>query len=197
MTGRGALWMQGRRWLSAVGIVSCLFASACAHRPVNKVDRDPPTPFRLGVNDVVEVSVYRDPDLTRTVPVRPDGRISLPIVGEVAAAGRTPEEVRQEVVSRLNQYVKDPTVVSFIVHDVRSTRFFVIGEVMRPGAYPLQGETTVLHALALAGGAGEFSARDVATIIRANTGERIVVSIDDPKTAGMLMLRPGDTVVVR
>jgi polysaccharide export outer membrane protein len=178
-------------------LVACLTTLACAHGGQQRIEREKPGPFRLGIDDVVEVSVYKDPDLTRTVPVRPDGRISLPIVGEVVAAGRTPEEVRAEVVSKLNQYVKDPTVVTFIVHEVRSARFFVIGEVMRPGAYPLRGDMNVLQAIALAGGAGEFSSRDRATIVRAATGERIVLSIDDAKEAGTILLYSGDTVVVR
>jgi polysaccharide export outer membrane protein len=151
----------------------------------------------MGVDDVIEVSVYKDPDLTRTVPVRPDGKISLPIVGEVVASGRTPEEIRTEVIDRLHQYVKDPTVVSVIVREVHSARFYVIGEVMKPGVYPLHDDTTALQAVAVAGGAGEFSARDRATVIRAAGGGRVVVDLDDPQSAAALVLRSGDTVMVR
>jgi len=192
LSGRGL-----RKWWGLAMMASCLASAGCAHHETFKGQKEAPSPFRMGIDDVIEVSVYRDPDLTRTVPIRPDGKISLPIVGEMVAAGRTPEEVRAEVVERLHQYVKDPTVISLIVREVHSSRFYVIGEVMKPGVYPLHDATTVLHAIAAAGGAGEFSARDRATVIRATTGQRIVVDLDDPDSAGAFVLKAGDTVVVR
>lgn len=159
--------------------------------------RDPPQPFRLGREDVVEISVFRDPDLSRTIPVRPDGMISLPIVGDVVAAGRTPEEVRTEIVQRLRDYVKDPTVVTFIVREVNSARVYVMGEVVRPGAYPLRSDVGVLQALALAGGLGEFSARRHVTVVRASDGKRVKLSLKDVyEGRDGIQLNPGDTLVV-
>lgn len=171
--------------------------AACAHAPPAPTADDAPTTFLLGRNDVVEVSVYRDSDLTRTVPVRPDGRISLPVVGEIVAAGRTPAQLREEIAQKLGPWVKDPTVVSVIVREVRSARFFVVGEVARPGAYPVAGEVSALQAVALAGGLGEFSDRDLVTVIRGTNGKRITVALDDlEQGAAILPVRAGDTVVV-
>lgn len=188
MTVRGVRTLVVCGWLAA---------AACAHGPkVDEEDRQP-VPFRLGREDVVEVSVYRDPDLSRTVPVRPDGMISLPIVGDIEAAGRTPEEVRAEIVEKLRDYVKDPTVVTFIVREVNSARFYVVGEVGRPGAYPLRGEVTVLQALALAGGLGEFSARRHVMLVRQETGDRLKLSLSEVWSGkGGPLLRAGDTLVV-
>lgn len=182
---------------SAAAICAAILAGGCAHGRSDLPDARAETPFRLGREDVVEIAVYRDAELSRVVPVRPDGRITLPIVGEVVAAGRTPEEVRAEIVEKLQGYVQNPTVVSLIVREVNSARFYVVGEVVRPGAFPLRGETNVLQALALAGGLGEFSARRDVTLVRAVDGRRYVVSLG--RLWGgqdTVVLAPGDTLVV-
>ena len=172
-------------------------ASACTHTQPAPQPEEAPTTFLLGRDDVVEVSVSRDADLTRTVPVRPDGRISLPVVGEIQAAGRTPADLRDEIAEKLGPWVQDPTVVSVIVREVRSARFFVVGEVARPGAYPVAGEVSALQAVALAGGLGEFSDRDYVTVIRGHDGKQITVAIDDlERGAAVLPVRAGDTLVV-
>lgn len=181
------------RW----GLVAGLCLSACATAPAPVRDGPRAEPFRLGPEDVVEITVYRDPELTRTVPIRPDGRISLPIVGELDAAGKRPEELRLEIVERLGAYVKDPTIVSVVVREVRSARFFVVGEVTRPGAFPLAAPVSVLQALALAGGLGEFSRRSVVTVVRSGSDERVSVTLDDLWAGrSVVLMRPGDTLVV-
>ncbi len=180
---------------------STLFLCAawgCAHAPTALRPDDAPPAFRLGREDVVEVSVYRDPELTRTVPIRPDGRISLPLVGEIDADGLTPDELRTTVVERLGAFVQSPAVVSVIVREVNSARFFVVGEVGRPGSYPLRGRVSLLQALALAGGFGEFSARDEVAVVRGPGAKRITLDWDElTASPGLLWLHPGDTVVVR
>jgi polysaccharide export outer membrane protein len=177
--------------------LACGLAGACASvepRP----DEEVAPPFRLGREDVIELSVYRDPELSRTVPVRPDGKISLPLVGELEAAGRTPEEVRLDVASRLRAYVQEPAIVSVIVREVNSARFFVVGEVGRPGAYPLRGEVGVLQGLALAGGPGEFSSRKTIVLVRAASGRVTTLELSDLESGRVRpQLHPGDTVVVR
>jgi len=174
-----------------------VLAAACAHaRPPPSADDTPPASFVLGPDDVVEISVFREPDLTRTVTVRPDGQVSLPIAGEMQAAGRTPEDLRREVLVRLKDYVQDPTVVSVVVHEVRSARFYAVGEVVRPGDYPLRAGMTLLQGLALAGGPGEFSARTDVTVVRAG-GKRLVVDLSSLlEGRGRVLLGPGDTLVV-
>lgn len=154
-------------------------------------------PFRLGREDVIEVAVYRDPELTRVVAVRPDGRISLPIVGELEAAGRTPDELRALVVERLGPWVKSPAVVSLIVREVNSARFFVVGEVARPGAYPLRSPLGPLEALSLAGGLGEFSSRRELWLLRADGARHRLRLADLERRRAAPVLQPGDTLVVR
>lgn len=186
--------MFGQRCLTWAVV---FLAGGCAQlSPLPDADEGP-THFRLGRDDIVEVSVYRDADLTRTVPVRPDGRISLPVVGEVEAAGRTPVELRDEIAKKLVPWVQDPTVVTVIVREVRSARFFVVGEVTRPGAYPIAGEVSALQAVALAGGLGEFSDRTRVTVIRGTSGQQFTVALGDlERGAAMLPVRAGDTVIV-
>lgn len=187
--------MFGQRCFAWVAVV--VVAGGCARlSPLPEFD-DAPTHFLLGRDDVVEVSVYRDSDLTRTVPVRPDGRISLPVVGEVEAAGKTPVQLRDEIAQKLVPWVQDPTVVTVIVREVRSARFFVVGEVTRPGAYPVAGEVSALQAVAMAGGLGEFSDRNHVTVIRGSNGERFTVALGDlERGAAALPVRAGDTVIV-
>jgi polysaccharide export outer membrane protein len=183
---------------AGIGVWVAVWAGACAHAPGQAADDRPPPPFRLGREDVIELSVYRDPELSRTVPVRPDGLISLPLVGEVPAAGRTPDEVRRDVAERLRAFVQEPAIVSVIVREVNSARFYVVGEVGRPGAYPLRGEVTVLQGLALAGGPGEFSSRREVVLVRGATGRSATLSLEALESGQVrTMLHPGDTVVVR
>ena len=187
-----------RREIRAVGVaMSLLTGAACAHAAA-VTDETAPPPFRLGREDVVEVSVYRDPELTRTVPVRPDGLISLPIVGELPAAGRTPDELRSDVVQRLGAYVQSPAVVSLIVREVNSARFFVVGEVTRPGAYPLRSALGPLEALAMAGGLGDYSGRKELLLLRAGGTVRHSLRLADLEAGrSRVALHPGDTLVVR
>ncbi len=132
------------------------------------------------------------------MPVRPDGRISLPIVGEITAAGLTPDELRARIVERLRAYIQDPRVVSVIVRQVNSSRFYVVGEVQKPGVYPLATQVDVLQAIATAGGLGEFSARDDVTLLRADSGKRYTLALKDLESGhDRVDLEPGDTVVVR
>lgn len=189
---------QSRSWRGACawGGLLLLGITGCAHTSGAHA-YEPMGPYRLGADDLVEVSVYKNPDLTRTMPVRPDGHISLPLVGDVEVAGLTTEEARKKIAGRFQQWVTNPMDVAVIVHEVHSAAIYVTGEVMKPGVFPIHGDTTVLQAIALAGGFDEFSKRDSATVVRLSTGTRTEVSITDPTDAGTLVLRPGDTVVVR
>ncbi|HUB08679.1 MAG TPA: polysaccharide biosynthesis/export family protein, partial [Myxococcales bacterium] len=121
--------------------------------------------YRIGVDDVVEVAVFRDHDLSRTLPVRPDGRISLPLLGDVQAAGLTTTDLEKEVAARLAPFVDKPAV-AVIVREINSQRFFVVGQVAHPGVFPLRGRVTVLQALAQAGGLGEFADENGIVLLR-------------------------------
>lgn len=173
-----------------------LWGTSCAHGGPVPLE-EPAGPYAIGREDVLDVAVWRDPDLSRTVPVRPDGHISLPLVGELEVAGKTPEQVAALVREGLAPYVSDPRV-SVIVREVNAPRFFVIGEVARPGGYPLRNRTTVLQALSVAGGPNEFASRGGIVVVRGGK-QRIAVDysdlVDEPGRRDFA-LQPGDTIVV-
>ncbi|MBI5542790.1 MAG: polysaccharide biosynthesis/export family protein [Deltaproteobacteria bacterium] len=178
-------------------VVALLGIGACAHGGGAPPVEEGPSAYLIGLEDVLDVSIWRDADLSRVVPVRPDGRISLPLVGELQAAGRTPDQVAEEIRSRLQPLIEDPRVV-VIVREINAPRFFVIGEVVRPGGYPLRNRTTVLQALSLAGGPNEFASRGGIVVLRGGK-QRIRVNyrdlVDQPASRDFA-LQPGDTIVV-
>jgi polysaccharide export outer membrane protein len=156
--------------------------------------------YRIGPEDVLQISVWKNDVLSRTVSVRPDGMISLPLLNDVQAAGMTPAELRAALVKRLAEYMPDPDV-SVIVQDVRFFKVSVIGEVTRPGRFELKSRATVLDVLAQAGGFKDFASRSRIVVLRADGGamKRIPFNynkaISDGQTE-ILYLRPGDIVVV-
>jgi polysaccharide biosynthesis/export protein len=169
----------------------------CAHKtqvPVSQVD----APYRIGREDVLDVAVWRDADLSRTLPVRPDGFISLPMVGELKADGRTPGELEKEIREKLKPFVVEPKV-TVIVREVNSSRVFVTGEVSHPGAYPLRGKVSLVQAIALAGGFSDFASSNGIVVIRGgkdNIPVRYADLVTDRKDRVEFYLQPGDTVVV-
>jgi polysaccharide export outer membrane protein len=124
-----------------------------------------PEAYRIGPEDMLQISVWKNEAMTRTVPVRPDGKISLPLLNDVQAAGLTPLELRDALTQKLAEYIPQPEV-SVIVAEVRSFKVSVMGEVARPARYELKSWTTVLDALALAGGFTQFAARSRIVILR-------------------------------
>src|SRR5271170_8013470 len=117
--------------------------------PTKSATADPN--YVIGAQDVLDVNIWKEPDVSRVVPVRPDGKISLPLVNDVQAAGVTPSELAATITAALKKYVNDPQV-TVIVTQINSRRVYVVGEVARPGAFPLLPDMTVLQALASAGG---------------------------------------------
>jgi polysaccharide export outer membrane protein len=156
--------------------------------------------YRIGPEDVLQISVWKNDVLSRTVSVRPDGMISLPLLNDVQAAGLTPAELRSSLVKRLAEYMPDPDV-SVIVQDVRFFKVSVIGEVTKPGRFELKSRATVLDVLAQAGGFKDFASRSRIVVLRSDGGamRRIPFNynkaISDGQTE-VLYLRPGDIVVV-
>lgn len=175
----------------------------CACAGVRKGERAAPRPttdYRIGREDVLEIVVWREPELTRTMPVRPDGRIALPLVGEMEAAGLTPLELQGKVKDALSPYVKD-VAVTVLVREVNGPRFFVLGEVPRPGGFPLRGAMTVTQALALAGGKGEFGGNAVVWLRHDGNGKAEKVRLSyrelvEGEAEGALWLAPGDVIYV-
>jgi polysaccharide export outer membrane protein len=182
--------------------VILLLGSACASSAVSNraAERPDAGEYRIGREDVLEVIVWREPELTRVVPVRPDGRISLPLAGEVEAAGRTPTELQQGLSKALSPYVRDPAV-AVLVREINAARVYVLGEVARPGAFPLRGPVTVVQGIALAGGRTEFGGDRVVWLRQKPDGgaERVTLSFGElvkGEVAGALWLRGGDVLYV-
>jgi polysaccharide export outer membrane protein len=158
--------------------------------------------FVIGNDDLLVVNVWKEPDVSRSLPVRSDGRISLPLVGEVQAAGRTPLQLQEEIANKLEKYITNPQV-TVIVQEINSEKFNILGQVAKPGAYSLTHETTVLDAIASAGGFRDFAKQRAIYILRKNPsgGEsripfnyKEVIKGKNPEQN--IRLEPRDTVVV-
>jgi len=158
-------------------------------------------PFILGPSDVIRVSVWQESDLTTSVTVRPDGKVSLPLIGEVDVAGRTAVAVEQEIRTRLSVYLDTPIVV-VIVDQINSPQISVLGEVGAPNRFVMLQQLTVLDAIALAGGFTQFADRDEVIVLR-REGTRVtrikvnVKRLLDGRSEAPFFLRPADTVYVR
>ena len=172
----------------------------CAQAP-NAANADPVEEYRIGPEDTLLVSVWKNDAISKTVPVRPDGMVSLPLVHDVRAAGLTPLELREVLAKKLAEYIPNPEV-SVIVTKVRIFKVSVIGEVVKPARYELKSRTTVLDVLALAGGLNEFAARTRIVILRTDgkVMRRIPFNYNKVIAAGgerdNLSLQPGDVIVV-
>jgi polysaccharide export outer membrane protein len=158
--------------------------------------------FIIGVGDLLAVSVWKEAEISRTVPVRSDGRITLPLIGELEARGRTAKQVEAEVSTRLKEFVADPEV-TVIVQEVHSQNFNILGQVQHPGAYPLTHPITVLDAVALGGGFRDFAKTKSMYVLRQKpdgTWTRLLFNykeaIKGTSPAQNLRLETGDTLVV-
>jgi polysaccharide export outer membrane protein len=123
--------------------------------------------FVIGNDDVLAIIVWKEPEVSRSVPVRSDGRISLPLVGEVEAAGRTPLKLEQDIASKLKNYISEPEV-TVIVQQINSQKINILGMVVKPGSYPLTNSATVLDAIAVAGGFRDFAKKKSIYVLRQN-----------------------------
>lgn len=156
--------------------------------------------YIIGPEDVLEIAVWRTPELSREVMVRPDGRISLPLIGDVKAVGLTTLELRDRITKKLKSYKENPTV-AIVVRSINSYYFFTQGAVGNTGKIPLLSRTTLIQAITLAGGLAPDAVRSRLTIFRVGRAgvapEKIVVSYDDIILRGAenIVLKPGDTLV--
>jgi polysaccharide export outer membrane protein len=155
----------------------------------------------IGAEDVLDVNVWKEPDLTRVVPVRPDGKITLPLINDVQAAGSTPQQLAASVTEKLRKFMTDPQV-TVIVTQINSQRVFVIGEVLRAGAFPLVPGTTILQALANAGGFTTFANVKKIHVMRTVNGKQTELPfnyrdvVKGEKSDQNIKLQPGDPIVV-
>jgi len=155
----------------------------------------------IGSEDVLDISVWKEPDLSRTVPVRPDGKISLPLLNDVQAAGLTPPQLATAITTSLNKFVTSPQV-TVIVTQINSQRVYLLGEVARPGAYTLIPGMTILQALSNAGGFSSYANPKKIYLLRQENGKQQKLFfnykevIEGKRTDQNVLLKTGDTIVV-
>ena len=202
-------WVQqvktGRR-LFVCGVL-LLSLGACSPQVI----QNPPAPterlmtseeYLIGAEDIVEVMVWKNADLSRVVSVRPDGKVSLPLIGDVKAAGRTSTQLQEDITERLKSYYKELPPVSVIVQQVNSYAIYVLGEVKSPGRYVVKSGTTFLQAIALAGGFNEFAATGKILLRSTNSKDQKETiknvnykEVISGKTTNVLLI-PGDTIII-
>lgn len=188
------------------GLSIAWFIQGCVATAAVLPDGGPPPSvadesYRLGPEDMVKIAVWKDEHLTQEVVVRPDGMISFPLVGDIPAAGKTVEDVRLDIIKRLNKFVPNPHV-SVLATKIMSYKIYVIGRVNKPGEFLVGHYTDVLQALSLAGGLTPFAAENDIRIMRRNGGEQRVFQFrygDVRKGKDLsqnIILERGDVVVV-
>ena len=158
--------------------------------------------FVIGPGDVLAINVWKETDISKVIPVRSDGRISLPLIGELQSSGLTPKQLEAEITKRLKDYIADPSV-TVVVQEIRSQKINVLGMVARPGSYPITSSLTVLDAIALAGGFRDFAKQKSIYVLHQNsdgTQARLPFNykevIKGVNPAQNVKLQPQDTVVV-
>jgi polysaccharide export outer membrane protein len=158
--------------------------------------------FVIGADDMLAISVWKEPDISRSILVRSDGKISLPLVGEVVAAGQTPVQLEQTITAKLKNYITDPQV-TVIVQQINSEKYNILGQVGKPGAYPLMVTTTIVDAIAAAGGFKDFAKKKGIYILRRNAAGvelHITFSYQDfikgKNTDQNITIQPHDTIIV-
>jgi polysaccharide export outer membrane protein len=202
--------------MKSISILETLVLAALALMPVSAVAQTAPRnartsaavtnarpwandEYRLGPGDKLRIEVYKDTQLSQSLQVRPDGKITLPLVGDFMATGKTPIELRDALTTSLKEYVTNP-VVTVIVVEAVAAQVYVIGEVTNPGTLVMQGPMTVLQALAQVGGLREFADRDDIRILRKTATGTRTIDFDYKKAVKAeiepVFLQPGDTVVV-
>jgi len=198
------------RWAVACLLSAVLFAGIVGKGyAVDNAVTGPPPPqaisqagpeYRMGPEDVLRVSVWENKELTLDLAVRPDGKISMPLIQDVVAEGQTAMELASSIRQRLLTFLKEPQV-SVIVLQVNAPKYFVIGSVTKPGTYPLRSETSILQALSLAGGFTQFASPRSIKLIRNTAGKQEVRKVNyynmiDESGEGNYILKSGDTIVV-
>lgn len=205
---------RARRWSQPSGLVTALMlgllwtagagaqTKAAAPAPVaahSSVDPE----YILGPGDVVAVDVWHEPEISRTLPIRPDGRLSLPLVGEIQAQGKTAQQLQSEIATRLKKFIDTPTV-TVMVTDAESQRFVILGQVLKPGTYPLTHPSTILDAIAMAGGLQPFAHGNKIYLLRKRKSDGVEMRYNFNYKAVSLgvalqenvALQPGDVIVV-
>jgi polysaccharide biosynthesis/export protein len=176
---------------------------AAAQQPAADDGKNSPgADYVIGNNDMLGINVWNEPQLTQSVPVRSDGKISLPLIGEVQATGRTPLQLKDDITAKLRSFLSAPNVTVTVLQ-INSQKFNILGRVLRPGSYPLLATTTILDAIALAGGFQDFAKqKDIYVLRRSPEGSETRINfnykdvIRGNHTEQNIKLKPSDTIVV-
>jgi polysaccharide export outer membrane protein len=189
--------------LAALACAVALFLprGLSAADPPSKTDISPIAgEYRLGAGDKLRIEVYKDPQVSQSVQIRPDGKITLPLVGDIEATDRTPIELRDQITKSLREYMTNP-VVTVIVVEAVSAQVFVTGEVSKSGPVPIHGPLNIVQAIAMAGGFNEWANKKDVRILRQgpNGMQTIHFNYQDAINGGAkpVYLKAGDTIVVR
>ncbi len=184
-------------FVSLAVLVATVWPLGVKADPAAEAEKD----YLIGVGDVLEVQVWQEPDLSRTVKVRLDGKISLPLAGDVQAAGKTTGELDQFLEKKIADLVTEPAVSVMLVEN-RSRRYYVVGQVGQPGEFPIEFPLTILQAIARSGGFQEWAKREEIKVVRRQGGKEEFLNFDyDDFTKGKnlqqnVLIVPGDTIIV-
>ena len=180
-------------------------AIGSAETPANQPDSTKAAPvdpsYIIGPMDILEIQVWKEPDFSRLALVRPDGNITLPLVGDLHVSGMTTMALKELLTEKLKDFIDTPEVTVILVES-HSKNFYIIGKITRPGTYPLMKDMTVLQAISVAGGLGEWADADSIRIIRKSSGKEKILHFDYKQvTSGKnleqnIVLQPNDTIVV-
>jgi len=178
--------------------MASLGEGSLAQEGAKPVESGAPAPYSIGLGDVLRIVVWKEPELTLDVTVRSDGMITVPLLGDVQAAGRTPSQLAGSLTAELDRLIENPRV-TVSVSQATTARVYVVGQMLRPGEFPLAGRMTVLKALALAGGFKEFARPENIVIVRE---DQTVIPFNFKRVAEgkdvsqNILLAAGDTIVV-
>ncbi len=193
------MWNQVRKSSIVIGLMLAMLAeshSQTLKRPESFGDSE----YRLGPEDVIEVFVWKEDDLTTSTVVRPDGKVTVPLVGEIVASNKTAGELEEEIKAKLLKYLTLP-VVNVVVKEVNSPKVSVFGEVNKPDVYRIKQKTSVFDVIAQAGGFTEFAKREKVIVIRndAKNPEKFNLNLKEMinNGGGVFYVQPGDTVYVQ
>jgi polysaccharide export outer membrane protein len=199
------------KWIALVALMFLALAPVAAQKsdakPAKTQEESAPVPattdpgYLIGEDDILNINVWKEAEISRTVPVRPDGKISLPLINDIQAAGLTPVQLSTVITERLKKFIADPQV-TVIVTTINSRRIYILGEVGRPGAFPMLPNMTVLQALSSGGGFTQFANPKGIYILRLENGKHTKFPfnykevIKGNRIEQNIVLKPGDTIVV-
>jgi polysaccharide export outer membrane protein len=196
-----------KRVIHVLGLTGCLgfflLASSCTLKDLPRAPETPPTGtdvYRIGPEDRLRIDVWKQPNMSAVVPVRSDGKISIPLVPDIQAAGLTPVQLKDKITTELSKLIGDPTV-SVIVEEINSLKISVAGSVRKPGVYKIGKQLSIIEAISLAGGLEPMADARRIRLIRRQDGTENIYQVDynaivNGDIKQNIFLMPGDTVVV-